>query len=464
MPVFLPDSSSSATSAAIEGMSTLPAAHFRRQSAARRQLESAIKSAESQSTSRTRDRQRRVDPELPENRHADFASALIQASELGIHKVSETQPVNADQSSESDRATDSTMGRSREGSIDGKLSVVGTTEYPPVTSSQNLMLRHSTNDAQMRMTSEAGLTAFEGMQIVQNEVTAAATATSLPQVLSASSKLEAGAPTETHADAKAEDLGDTIVEQAAQWSDDVNIETQAEISVDVPIAAGSNPEDKADSDVGQATTRISDVHEPGNTDFEVGGPLLGIRLNPDGSPDVRSSFHAGMPSIMGSPSSVMTDGFSADLRMPLSTQLSTAVVVLLRNEAASRDSSMTLRLDPPELGELTIHLSRSEDGIAVRVTAREPVTMDMLLARGDEIQDRLRGQDIDVSDIEFFRSELADDGFHGQSEQRDADQSRTTSRSGRRIKRTVAEVDGVSASNASNQHSGNSVNGFGFRA
>lgn len=462
MPVFFPDSSSNAASAANEGMSTLSAAHFRRQSIARRQLESAIISAESQSTSRTKDRQRRADPELPENRHADFASVLIRASELGILNDSGMLSGNAEQSIEPDLATDSTAGRSGEGSVAGKPSVVGTTVYPPVTSAQDLMLQHSTSVAQMRKTSEAGTAAFEGTQILPQEVGAEVKGTSLPQVLSAGSKPEAGALTE--ANTKAEDSGDIIIERTAQWSDDMSLESEAESSVDVPIAAGNSSDGNADLEVGDTTNRISDLHDAGNAEFEVDGTVLGTRINADGSPDVRSSFHTGMPSITGNPSNVLTDGFSAGLSMPLSSQLSTAVVLLLRNEAASRDSSMTVRLDPPELGELTIHLSRSDDGIAVRVTAREPVTMDMLLARGEEIQDRLRGQDIDLSGIEFFRSEFTDDGFPGQSEQRDADQLRTTSRSGRRVKRFVAEVDGATVSKASNQHLESSVNGFGFRA
>lgn len=116
----------------------------------------------------------------------------------------------------------------------------------------------------------------------------------------------------------------------------------------------------------------------------------------------------------------LTDSVTRELQLPLSSQVSQAIYEQLQSSRAHNDSQLTLRLDPPDLGELVISLSRSEDGIAVRVTAREPVTMDMLLARGSEIEQQLRGKDLDLSSLEFLSPDFASGGFDRSSQQSDS--------------------------------------------
>lgn len=99
---------------------------------------------------------------------------------------------------------------------------------------------------------------------------------------------------------------------------------------------------------------------------------------------------------------------TAELRQPLSAQVSRAIVQHFERNADGNAESLTVRLDPPELGELTIELERNQDGLSVRVTAREAVTMDMLLARGSEIETQLRQRDLNLSDIQFQMGGFAD--------------------------------------------------------
>ena len=73
----------------------------------------------------------------------------------------------------------------------------------------------------------------------------------------------------------------------------------------------------------------------------------------------------------------------------------------LSTVVAESSNSLTLRLDPPELGELDVEFTQSDEGLAIRVRAREPVTMEMLLSRGGEIEQILRSQDADIVKVEF---------------------------------------------------------------
>ena len=87
-----------------------------------------------------------------------------------------------------------------------------------------------------------------------------------------------------------------------------------------------------------------------------------------------------------------------------------------RNGARSNDT-LSVRLDPPELGEMTIELSKTHEGLAVRVTAREAVTMDMLFARGQEIESHLRGQQMNLKSLEFLRADMSGNQFSQGQEQ-----------------------------------------------
>jgi hypothetical protein len=93
-----------------------------------------------------------------------------------------------------------------------------------------------------------------------------------------------------------------------------------------------------------------------------------------------------------------------------------------RTQTDDGDSTLRLRLDPPELGELVIRLEKSGVKLALRVEAIEPSTLDMLLARGSEIEDQLRRQG-SFSSLDFSASLLTEGGTDGSGSQhaRDAD-------------------------------------------
>ena len=136
--------------------------------------------------------------------------------------------------------------------------------------------------------------------------------------------------------------------------------------------------------------------------------------------------------------SEFTSTTTNELRQPLSSQVSQAVLEHFENQSAQKPDALTVRLDPPELGEMVIEISRASDGLAVRVTAREPVTMDMLLTRGREIEVQLRGEKMDLSSLEFLSPGMSGGGSSQDPSSRDtsaftegsANSSRRTGRTG----------------------------------
>jgi flagellar hook-length control protein FliK len=102
---------------------------------------------------------------------------------------------------------------------------------------------------------------------------------------------------------------------------------------------------------------------------------------------------------------------SGEVRRPLSHQVSQAILEHAGRHSVRSSDSLTVRLDPPELGEMSIELSKTADGLAVRVTAREAVTMDMLLTRGHEIESHLRGQQMDLKSLEFLHTDMSGNPF-----------------------------------------------------
>lgn len=108
---------------------------------------------------------------------------------------------------------------------------------------------------------------------------------------------------------------------------------------------------------------------------------------------------------------------SAEIRQPLTSQVSQAIMDHVERNGVRQNDSLSVRLDPPELGEMTIQLSKTHEGLAVRVTAREAVTMDMLFARGQEIESQLRSQHMNLKSLEFQRTDMSSSGFsHGQGQ------------------------------------------------
>jgi flagellar hook-length control protein FliK len=102
----------------------------------------------------------------------------------------------------------------------------------------------------------------------------------------------------------------------------------------------------------------------------------------------------------------LTTAVTSEMRQPLSYQVSRAVMEHLERRTTAESDTMTVQLDPPDLGEMVIELSKSKEGLSVRVTAREAVTMDMLLARGSEIESQLRGEKMDLRSLEFLSPDM----------------------------------------------------------
>ena len=113
----------------------------------------------------------------------------------------------------------------------------------------------------------------------------------------------------------------------------------------------------------------------------------------------------------------LATSISGEMRPTLSNQVSQAIIAHFERNGVRSNDILSVRLDPPELGEMTIELSKTHEGLAVRVTAREAVTMDMLFARGQEIESHLRGQQMNLKSLEFLRADMSGNQFsqgHGQ--------------------------------------------------
>ena len=107
----------------------------------------------------------------------------------------------------------------------------------------------------------------------------------------------------------------------------------------------------------------------------------------------------------------LATSISGEMRQPLSNQVSQAIMEHIERNGVRSHDTLSVRLDPPELGEMTIELSKTLEGLAVRVTAREAVTMDMLFARGQEIESHLRGQQMNLKSLEFLRADMSGNQF-----------------------------------------------------
>lgn len=182
------------------------------------------------------------------------------------------------------------------------------------------------------------------------------------------------------------------------------------------------------------------------------------------SPNTQTS--TGLPASMGigisdvAPS--VTSSVTADFRQPLSTQVSAAVIEHMTQNASPGNESLTVRLDPPELGEMLIELSKTKEGLSVRVTAREAVTMDMLLARGGEIESHLRTAKMDLNSLEFLAPGGMNFGTSGEQSPRERSGRMDEQISGsRRVNRSHGGLRSVTGSN---RPAGESPHELNFRA
>ena len=89
---------------------------------------------------------------------------------------------------------------------------------------------------------------------------------------------------------------------------------------------------------------------------------------------------------------------------PVTAQITGSVLRALHTTAQAaeqRDRTLTIRLDPPELGTLTIQLKSTGSGMDVHLDAADPVTAEMLSSRIPEIESALRNRDVPLHRIQM---------------------------------------------------------------
>lgn len=162
---------------------------------------------------------------------------------------------------------------------------------------------------------------------------------------------------------------------------------------------------------GSDNDRGSNQAAPRDSDQPLSGPAPATLSGTDGT-----RLSSSGPVTLTLPD--LTTSVTSEMRQPLSSQVSRAVMEHLERRTTAESDTITVQLDPPDLGEMVIELSKSKEGLSVRVTAREAVTMDMLLARGSEIESHLRGEKMDLRSLEFLSPDMMNGGaFQGQTSQ-----------------------------------------------
>ncbi|MFO0976839.1 MAG: flagellar hook-length control protein FliK [Planctomycetaceae bacterium] len=196
----------------------------------------------------------------------------------------------------------------------------------------------------------------------------------------------------------------------------------------VPLPAQAGNDVQAVTNLTSTMTQGGDLPGRRSPASESGNSALQSGSVESASP----SASAGVSGASASSAGVVTSGaapdfastLTAEVRQPLSSQVSRAVLEHLERGSNSENDRLTVRLDPPELGEMTIELSKTKEGLAVRVTAREAVTMDMLLARGSEIEQQLKSQDLNLKALEFLSPGMMGQSDSSSSQRRESSDTR----------------------------------------
>jgi hypothetical protein len=192
-----------------------------------------------------------------------------------------------------------------------------------------------------------------------------------------------------------------------------------------------------------------------DNDTTMGNPASATSSGPDG---IRLSSSGAVTFTLPD----LTSSMTSEMRQPLSSQVSRAVMEYIERRTTADSDTITVRLDPPDLGEMVIELSKSKEGLSVRVTAREAVTMDMLLARGSEIETQLRGEKMDLRSLEFLSPDMMNGGaFQGQTSQD------STSRFDQPVgiqRRTSRNISATQIATGAVNRTGDSQHSLNFRA
>ena len=141
---------------------------------------------------------------------------------------------------------------------------------------------------------------------------------------------------------------------------------------------------------------------------------------------------SGVLSSVTNPFPTLAAPVSSEMRQPLTSQVSQSIMDHIERNGVRQGDSLSVRLDPPELGEMTFELSKTHEGLAIRVTASESITMDMLLVRGQEIESHLRGQQVNLKSLEFTQSSQNGGHSHGRQQNDESRESRNPLNQSRR--------------------------------
>ncbi|MCA9057514.1 MAG: flagellar hook-length control protein FliK, partial [Planctomycetaceae bacterium] len=174
---------------------------------------------------------------------------------------------------------------------------------------------------------------------------------------------------------------------------------------------------------------------------------------------------------LSSPLQTSMTSSPADLRQPLSSQAVVAIHHLLATTTERPTTRLTIRLDPPEMGAMSIRIDRHENGLRVRITASEPVTLDMLLNRGQDIEHQLKTRDVNLETLEFaFQDFASGDGQQSHADRSAMEslllnqQSQSNTRSRLRNAASQVQSSEVRPSVIQPGHSMMNLRGFRFRA
>ncbi len=210
---------------------------------------------------------------------------------------------------------------------------------------------------------------------------------------------------------------------------DATESSQPSIAVTSDRALTSNPKSVVQpSSVSVASKNVESTMKPvrGRTSSAAALPVLDNSEFPSGSePHAAAPSYEAVRSDLVQPHAAnslpdLATSISGEMRQPLSNQVSQAILEHIERNGVRSNDTLSVRLDPPELGEMTIELSRTHEGLAVRVTAREAVTMDMLFARGQEIESHLRAQQMNLKSLEFLRADMSGNQFSQGQQQNEA--------------------------------------------
>ena len=115
------------------------------------------------------------------------------------------------------------------------------------------------------------------------------------------------------------------------------------------------------------------------------------------------------------------------------TDANIARIVRLIQTRIDKDRSVaTLRLDPPELGTVRMHMDLRQDQLALRIDADSPAARDLLLRDMDALRKSLEAAGIQLDRVEVRVPEAAPAGLDSQAAQQQGMNAATDGGAGRR--------------------------------